>query len=160
MSIQRTKLSSLCYPAVSHQLAILHMVVYICQCYSLNLSHPHSAILGGEWFHLFPAVKYGGRRGADANRLNITELLVSEAHSRKTRATVKQHTSFPNIWSSAQEISKQKKNMRLCTVLIFKVTWGHPMSSPLNLPIWLLSLKYDISPITERKPSLKHTYQG
>ena len=30
----------LCYTAASHQLSILHMVMYICQCYSLNSSHP------------------------------------------------------------------------------------------------------------------------
>ena len=33
------ELSSLCYIAASYQLSILYMVVYICQCYSLNLSH-------------------------------------------------------------------------------------------------------------------------
>ena len=36
---QSTKLSSLCCIAASHQLSTLHMVVYICQCYSLNSSH-------------------------------------------------------------------------------------------------------------------------
>ena len=35
---QRTKLISLCHAAASHQLSILHLVVYICQCYSLTLS--------------------------------------------------------------------------------------------------------------------------
>ena len=35
---QSTELTSLCYAAVSHQLSILHMVVYICQCYSLTSS--------------------------------------------------------------------------------------------------------------------------
>ena len=34
-----TKLSPLCYIAASHQLAILHMAVYICQCCSPNSSH-------------------------------------------------------------------------------------------------------------------------
>ena len=33
-SLQSTKLISLCYAAASHQLTILHSVVYICQCYS------------------------------------------------------------------------------------------------------------------------------
>ena len=39
-SSQSTKLSYLCYTAASHQLSILHMVVYMCQCYSLSSSHP------------------------------------------------------------------------------------------------------------------------
>ena len=33
------EMSSLYYSAASHQLPVLHTVVYICQCYSLNLSH-------------------------------------------------------------------------------------------------------------------------
>ena len=39
-SSQSTKLSSLCDRAMSHQLSILHMQVYICQSHSLNLFHP------------------------------------------------------------------------------------------------------------------------
>ena len=39
-SSQSTSLGSLCYPAASQWLSVLHMVVYICQCYSLNSSHP------------------------------------------------------------------------------------------------------------------------
>ena len=35
---QSTELISLCYEASSHQLSILHLVVYICQCYSLTSS--------------------------------------------------------------------------------------------------------------------------
>ena len=38
-----TELISLCYAAASHQLSILHLVVYICPCHSLTLSqltHP------------------------------------------------------------------------------------------------------------------------
>ena len=35
---QRTELISLCYAAASHQLSILHLVVYICPCHSLTLS--------------------------------------------------------------------------------------------------------------------------
>ena len=35
---QSTELISLCYAAASHWLSILHLVVYICQCYSLTLS--------------------------------------------------------------------------------------------------------------------------
>ena len=31
-----TKLSSLHYTAISYQLSILHVVIYVCQCYSLN----------------------------------------------------------------------------------------------------------------------------
>ena len=38
-SSQRTKLSSLCYIAASHQISVLYMVVYICQCYSLSSFH-------------------------------------------------------------------------------------------------------------------------
>ena len=33
---QSTELISLCYAAASHQLAILHLVVYICPCHSLK----------------------------------------------------------------------------------------------------------------------------
>ena len=33
------ELSALCYRAAPHWLSILHMVVYICQCSSLNSSH-------------------------------------------------------------------------------------------------------------------------
>ena len=40
-SSQSARLGPLCYLATSHQLSILHMVVYICQCNFLNLSHPH-----------------------------------------------------------------------------------------------------------------------
>ena len=36
---QNARLGSLCYVASSHQLSILHMVVYICLCYFLHLSH-------------------------------------------------------------------------------------------------------------------------
>ena len=39
-SSQTTKLSSLCNTAASHWLSTLHMVVYICQCYSLSFSRP------------------------------------------------------------------------------------------------------------------------
>ena len=45
---QSVRLSSLCYTATSHQMTILHMVVYICRCYFLHLSHsflPHNGIL-------------------------------------------------------------------------------------------------------------------
>ena len=40
LGCQGTKLGSLCCIAVSHWLSLSHMVVYICQCYSLNWSHP------------------------------------------------------------------------------------------------------------------------
>ena len=29
-----------CVTTASHQLSVLHMVMYVCQCYSLNSSHP------------------------------------------------------------------------------------------------------------------------
>ena len=35
---QSTELISLCYAAASHSLSILHLVAYICQCYSLTSS--------------------------------------------------------------------------------------------------------------------------
>ena len=38
MASQSTELSSLFYVTASHELSILHMVAYICQCYSLNSS--------------------------------------------------------------------------------------------------------------------------
>ena len=34
--VTSTELGSLCYTVASDQLSILHMVVYICQCYSVN----------------------------------------------------------------------------------------------------------------------------
>ena len=37
---QSTVLSSLCYIATSHELSILHMVMYMLPCYSLKSSHP------------------------------------------------------------------------------------------------------------------------
>ena len=39
-SSQSPRLSSLCYTSASHWLSILHMVMYMCQCYSLNSSYP------------------------------------------------------------------------------------------------------------------------
>ena len=39
-SSQSAKLSSLCYRAAAHELAMLHMVMYICQHHSPNLLHP------------------------------------------------------------------------------------------------------------------------
>ena len=35
-SSQSSELSYLCYTATSHWLSVLHMVVYMCQCYSSN----------------------------------------------------------------------------------------------------------------------------
>ena len=37
---QSTGLSSLCYTTTSHKLSILHMIMYMHQCYVLNSSHP------------------------------------------------------------------------------------------------------------------------
>ena len=39
-SSQRTGLSSLCHTATPHYLSVLHTVMYIFQCHSLNSSHP------------------------------------------------------------------------------------------------------------------------
>ena len=39
-SPQNIELSSLCYPAPSHELSILYTAVYICQCHSPDSSHP------------------------------------------------------------------------------------------------------------------------
>ena len=50
---QSTKLSSLCCTAVSHKLSISHMVMYICQCYSLSLSHPLLPLLCPEVHSLY-----------------------------------------------------------------------------------------------------------
>ena len=36
---QTTRLGSLCYRATSHLPSVLHMMVYLCQCYFLYLSH-------------------------------------------------------------------------------------------------------------------------
>ena len=38
-SSQSAELSSLQYTTAFHQLSVLHMVVYICQCYCLNSSY-------------------------------------------------------------------------------------------------------------------------
>ena len=42
---QTTRLGSLYYLATSHCLSAFHMIMYICQCYFLNLSHPHLFLL-------------------------------------------------------------------------------------------------------------------
>ena len=47
---QSTQLMSLCYAAASHQLSILHLVVYICPCYSLissQLTLPPPSVQNG-----------------------------------------------------------------------------------------------------------------
>ena len=60
-SSQSTELNSPYYTAASHQLSMLHMVLYICPRYSLNSSHPphhppypqvHSLRLCLKQFHL------------------------------------------------------------------------------------------------------------
>ena len=43
-SSQSTKLGSLYYVVISHQLSILHMAVYICQCYYTH-THTHTHFL-------------------------------------------------------------------------------------------------------------------
>ena len=52
-----TELCSLCYIAASYYLSILHMVMYIYQCYSLNLSHPlcslHDLSLLSAYFYFW-----------------------------------------------------------------------------------------------------------
>ena len=47
---QSTGLRSLCYTGSSHLLSILHMVMYIFPCYSLNLSHPLLPPLCAQFF--------------------------------------------------------------------------------------------------------------
>ena len=42
---QSTRSSFLCYTAASHQLSVLHTVMYMFQCYSLNLSYPLLSLL-------------------------------------------------------------------------------------------------------------------
>ena len=39
-SSQSARLGSACYTAPSFQLSVLHVVVYVCQCYFLHSSHP------------------------------------------------------------------------------------------------------------------------
>ena len=64
-SSQSTELSSLCCTAASHQPSILHTVVYMCQCYSLNSLLPPLLSLfdqmewdiqssGQRWFDYLP----------------------------------------------------------------------------------------------------------
>ena len=48
-SSQSVELSSLCYTADSHQLYILHIIVCICQYYSLSSSYPPLPLL---WLHV------------------------------------------------------------------------------------------------------------
>ena len=43
-SVESTELSSMCGVATSHHLTISHLVVYICQCYFPNSSHPPSLL--------------------------------------------------------------------------------------------------------------------
>ena len=54
-SPQSVRLDSVCYKATSHQLSILHMIVYIHQCYFLHLSHSLLPSLSPE-AHSFPAI--------------------------------------------------------------------------------------------------------
>ena len=62
-SLKSTELISMCYAAASHQLSILHLVVYICQCYSLTSSQlpipPHvlKSVLY-IWIFINPATSF------------------------------------------------------------------------------------------------------
>ena len=38
---QNMRLDDLCYTATFQPSVILHMIVYVCRCYFLNLAHPH-----------------------------------------------------------------------------------------------------------------------
>ena len=53
---QSPRLSSLYYTATSHQLSVLHMVIYICQCYSLSLSHPLLPPLCNNLFFIWVSI--------------------------------------------------------------------------------------------------------
>ena len=44
-SSRSAELGSLCYPAASQQLPVLHMTVCACQCYPLHLAHPPLPLL-------------------------------------------------------------------------------------------------------------------
>ena len=58
-SSQSTELISLCYAAASHQPTILHLVVYICQCYSHFALPPH-VLKSIFYVYLFiPALQLG-----------------------------------------------------------------------------------------------------
>ena len=63
-SLQSTRLSSLSYLAASRKLFIWLMMVYICWCYFLYLSHPlfpprvHKSILYIRCLHSFPANRF------------------------------------------------------------------------------------------------------
>ena len=45
MSSQNSRLGSLCHTVTSHQLSILHMVVYVCRCYFLHSPHSFFPLL-------------------------------------------------------------------------------------------------------------------
>ena len=52
-SSQSTWLGSLCYMAISHQLSVLHIVVYTCLCYFLCLSHCFLPLLCPPWYLIY-----------------------------------------------------------------------------------------------------------
>ena len=62
-SSQSIELISLCYAAASHYLSILHLAVYICQCYSLTSSQlplPHCVLKSIRYICVFiPALPLG-----------------------------------------------------------------------------------------------------
>ena len=60
-SSQSARLFSLCYTATSHQPSVLHMIVYICWCYFLHLSHsllPPQVHFLHLCLHSFPTNKF------------------------------------------------------------------------------------------------------
>ena len=63
-SSQTTGLGSLCYIATSHQLSVLHTVLYLCQCYFLHSSHSLLPWLCPQvcslflYLHFFPANRF------------------------------------------------------------------------------------------------------
>jgi len=63
-SSQSARLGSLCYIATSHQISVLYMIMYICRCYFLHLSHSLPPLLGPLVhslylsLHSFPANRF------------------------------------------------------------------------------------------------------
>ena len=51
---QSAELSSLCYTTASHWPSVLHMVIYIFQCYSLSSSHPLLLLCPQIWSLYLP----------------------------------------------------------------------------------------------------------
>ena len=59
-SSQSTRLSTLCYSAASHQLSVLHTMMYLCQSYSPNSSYTSSSTVSFNYSCVsIPALQIG-----------------------------------------------------------------------------------------------------